>query len=517
MADNTLPNTPMPGQTFSGGASPRQLSRHGSASTPSHNNRYVGQPANPMRRSPERDAMLAATASRTNTPPRQMRGNLQNQFLGPQFSENQSPERAVSHQPVPSGRPPPIPSILDTHRYLKCAAKNPPTPLSPHATPFFSTGQGQSSSNLSATRSQSVVNPPNKIPQSTANTSNQDSGNGPNVQTAAQQAFNPYVNNDFQHNTSQPMNQPPSSKQPENQSNTGPFQANNVHQTYHHQPYQPQGDTQTPGAHIIHSFTSPQRPQQGQQRQPGFEPTPNNAPSAPTYQQQHLPNYNNPNYPQNNKPHQDPHSYTPETTTTHHPPPNPQQPPPSTETQPANAHYPPPPTPHQPPSTSETPHANTLTNLRSTTRLSSTHLALPPPKDPTLRRTEACTLLTALETDKKMLIRSRKKTYAEIRDLEELLWDFKGKRDALVARKDWEGGEEEIMEAEFEGGEVGFEGGEGGGGGKMTIGQQIFALERELGGVIYYHEEYGRMYQAVADNIERMWEAVAQPEAGWED
>lgn len=148
-----------------------------------------------------------------------------------------------------------------------------------------------------------------------------------------------------------------------------------------------------------------------------------------------------------------------------------------------------------------------------------------------------------------MLIRSRKKTYAEIRDLEELLGNAKVRRDAIVARKDWSGDELDLelafdegegvrtptptMPAAMRAGvEPGFgahgqdlsrsgEGPEGppvsfGEGGRMSIGQQIFSLERELRGVVYYHEEYGRMYQVVGDNIEQMWEVVAQPEGGWE-
>lgn len=51
----------------------------------------------------------------------------------------------------------------------------------------------------------------------------------------------------------------------------------------------------------------------------------------------------------------------------------------------------------------------------------------------------------------------------------------------------------------------------------MSIGQEIYRLETELGQMRYIHGEYGRMFQNVEDNIEQMWEEVAQPDGGWSD
>lgn len=504
MSNNTLPDTPLPGQNFSGSTSPRQLSRHGSASTPSHNNRYIYPPANPMRRSPERDAMLAATASRAGTPSRQIREALQNQFLGSQTSENQSLEPAQG-QLGSRRRPQPLANLLDTHPHLNV----PPTPLSPHATPF--------------------------------------------------QAPNPYHSSNLSQNVAQQATQHVLNLQRAGQTSQTPPQATNTHQSPYHQTYQPSRDTQPSSAHNVNTFAGPQQQHvQPRQQVSGYFPSPP-AYVPPGYEGPHpysTQNFNqfDPRYVAANPTpwrnySQDTSTYEGNT---------------SSQYQPGTPLYQPQAPQYQPqqqfqsqntPSGASTPHAETLNNLRSNARTSSTNLPLLL-HDPTARKVEAKVILMDLEQDKRKLIHNRKATFQEIQDLEGSLENLKGRRDAMIARRDWLGeGDRGRNRSESVFGSV-EDGGEGrtptmpaamraamgsqqttpghgaypmnadqqssaastpqaGTPRSMSLGQQIFSLEKDLADVMYIHGEYGRMFKNVEDNMEKMWEAVYCPEGGW--
>lgn len=547
MNNNGLPDTPLPGQSFSGSTSPRQLSRHGSASTPSHNNRYVYPPSNPMRRSPERDAMLVATSSRTDTPSRQIREALQNQFLGYRTSENQSPDPGTQRQPGTRRRSQPLTNLLDSHPHLNV----PPTPLSPHATPFVGTSQHQS-----------AFNPPNQVPQNTTDISGQTHRNEPDVQILGHQAPNPYPGSNISQNLAQQATQHVLNLQRAGETSQNPPQATNTHQSPFEQAYQSSRDAQTSSAHNVNRFAVPQQQQQQTQpRQqvsgyfppapayvpPGYDgPQPSGAPDFSHFDPRYVPatpaSWRN--YSQNTS------SYEANTQNQYQPAPpcyNPQAPQYPLEHQFQAQNF---------PSGASTPHAETLNNLRSNARTSSTHLPLPP-HDPTARKAEARAILKDLEHDKRKLIHNRKATFQEIQDLEGSLANLKGRRDAMIARRDWLGevdrGRNRIDSL---GGSIG-DGGEGmrtptmpaamraamgsqqttsGQGAysvnadqqfsaastpqaglprSMSIGQQIFSLEKDLADVTYIHGEYGRMFKNVEDNMEQMWEAVYCPEGGW--
>ena len=166
-----------------------------------------------------------------------------------------------------------------------------------------------------------------------------------------------------------------------------------------------------------------------------------------------------------------------------------------------------------------------------------------------------------------MLIQKRKESFSEIRDLEGLIANLKGRRDGMMARRDWSGS------SENESGSYGGGGGDGrgiggggvgrggstptmpaamramitaagnttpsrymgtitespqqlqypqfqefspGGGGNQqhqaarppSLGQQIWILEQELLRVEAIHDGYGNMVKNVEENIEEMWDAV---------
>ena len=162
-------------------------------------------------------------------------------------------------------------------------------------------------------------------------------------------------------------------------------------------------------------------------------------------------------------------------------------------------------------------------------------------------------------------MRSRKETFQEILDLKEMLADLKGRRDRMIARRDWNG--EEMSDGSEDLGLSAGQPSEEAEGMKtptmpaamraamatqqqqtpipgqhhpsqnmaqpdfnpameqpqpqsasrrtMSIGQQIYSLEGELSKVTHTHEEYGRMFKIVGDNIEQMWDEVAKPKRGW--
>ena len=502
MSNNTLPDTPLPGQNFSGSTSPRQLSRHGSASTPSHNNRYVYQPANPMRRSPERDAMLAATASRAGTPSRQIREAFQNLSLGSQTSENQSLEPGAQGQLGSRRRPLPLTSLLDTRPHLNV----PPTPLSPHATPF--------------------------------------------------QVPNPYHGSNLSQNVAQQATQHVLNLQRAGQTSQTP-QATNTHENPYDQAYQSGHDIYPSSTHNLNTFAGPQQQQQVQPRQQATEyypPAPAYVP--PGYEGPHhstTQNFNrlDPRYVPATPTHwhssQDGSTYE-GNTSNHYQPRTPLYQPQAPQYQPQQQFQ-----PQNTPSGASTPHAETLNNLRSNARTSSTNLPLLL-HDPTARKAEARIILKDLEHDKRKLIKSRNSTFQEIQILEGSLDSLKSRRNAMIAQRDYGEMSRNRSESVFSSlgnvvealrtptmpaamrATMGSQQSTPGHGAyqinmdqqssaastpqantprSISIGQQIYSMEKDLADVMYIHGEYGRMFKNVEDNMERMWEAVYCPEGGW--